>query len=95
MVPAALESNQITKVGVVVIVALVLVGVVLSFVITAVVGRLIILVGVVVLSLVVWQQRTSLKNKIDDCKLNATFFGVHVSAPSHVVQTCERTHRSS
>jgi protein-S-isoprenylcysteine O-methyltransferase Ste14 len=93
MTPVALESNQITKIGVIVIVALVVIGLVLGMVVTAIVGRLLILVVVVVLSVLVWQQRTSLKNKIDDCKLNATFFGVHVSAPNDVVQSCQKTHR--
>jgi protein-S-isoprenylcysteine O-methyltransferase Ste14 len=88
MTAQALDSNSITTIGVGVIIALVVLGILLSLLVTAVVGRLIILVVVVVLAVLVWQQRTSLRDKIDKCQLNATFFGVHVSAPHDVVQKC-------
>jgi protein-S-isoprenylcysteine O-methyltransferase Ste14 len=85
----ALNSNDITKVGVIVIVALVVIGLVLSIVITALIGRIIILVVVVVLAIFVWQQRTHIKDQFDKCKLQATFFGIHLDAPDSVVKACQ------
>lgn len=84
----ALSSDDITKVGVIVIVALVVIGALLSFVITAVVGRIIILVLVVGLAVLTWQQRTHIKDRFDDCKLHATFYGVHLDAPQSVIDRC-------
>jgi len=93
MAAEALNSSDITKVGVIVIVALVLIGLLLSIVITAVVGRVIILVVVVGLGILVWQQRTHIKNQVDNCHFNATFFGVHVTAPQSVQQNCTKINR--
>jgi protein-S-isoprenylcysteine O-methyltransferase Ste14 len=89
----ALNSNDITRIGVIVIVALVLVGALLSIVITALVGRLIILVVVVVLGVLVWQQRTHLKDQFDECKVQATFFGVHFDAPQSLIDDCRKAHK--
>jgi protein-S-isoprenylcysteine O-methyltransferase Ste14 len=88
---AALGSENITKIGVVVILALLVVGALLSIVITALIGRVIILVVVVVLAVLVWQQRTHVENKINKskCDLNATFFGIHLDAPDSVRQACQ------
>jgi uncharacterized metal-binding protein len=90
MTTTALDSNQIGKIGIGIIIGLAVLGFLLSLVVTAVVGRIVILVVVVALGVLVWQQRTSLRNRIDECKLNATFIGVHVSAPSNVVQACQK-----
>jgi Na+(H+)/acetate symporter ActP len=86
----ALNANDITKVGVIVIIALVVVGALLSIVITAVVGRIIILVLVVVAGAFVWQQRTHIKDEINSkqCNLHATFFGIHLDPPDSVKQAC-------
>lgn len=89
MAPVALDSTQLTKIGIGVIIALIVLGALLSLVVTAIVGRLLILVVVVVLGAVVWQQRTTIQHRIDDCKLDATFFGVHVAAPKDVVKACK------
>jgi protein-S-isoprenylcysteine O-methyltransferase Ste14 len=88
----ALNANDITKVGVIVIVALVVVGALLSIVITALIGRIIILVVVIVLGVFVWQQRTHVKDQINShkCNLHATFFGFHLDAPNSVVQACQK-----
>jgi protein-S-isoprenylcysteine O-methyltransferase Ste14 len=89
--PEALNVQDITKVGVIVIVALLLIGVVLSFVITALIGRLIIAVVVIVLAVLVWQQRTHVKDQMNahKCDLKATFFGIHLDAPDSVRQACK------
>ena len=88
----ALSSSDVTKVGVIVIVALVVIGALLSIVITAIVGRIIVLVVVVALGLLVWQQRGHVQDKINShkCDLNATFFGIHLDAPDSVVKECQR-----
>jgi hypothetical protein len=87
----ALNAQDITKVGVIVIVALVVIGALLSIVITALIGRLIILMIVAVLAVFVWQQRGHVKDQINThkCDLNATFFGVHLDAPDSVRQACQ------
>jgi protein-S-isoprenylcysteine O-methyltransferase Ste14 len=84
----ALNAGDITKVGVGVIIALVVLGFVLSLVITAIVGRIIILVAVVVLGVIVWQQRTSIENKIKNRDCNFSFFGVQVDPPDNLKQFC-------
>jgi protein-S-isoprenylcysteine O-methyltransferase Ste14 len=89
----ALSSDDITKVGVIVIIALFVIGLLLSLVITALVGRIIILVVVVGLAVFVWQQRTHIKDRFDKCDLNATFVGIHLDAPDSVVQKCRQAHQ--
>jgi hypothetical protein len=85
----ALDSSQITGVGIGVIVALVVIGALLSLVVTALVGRVIILAVVVALGVIVWQQRTSIENHVKKCQLDMSFVGVHVNAPADVVQKCK------
>lgn len=93
MTAVALNSDNITKIGIVIIVALVVIGALLSIVLTALVARIIILVVVIGLAVVVWQQRTHIKDQVDKCKLDATFFGVHISAPDSVQQHCHSIRR--
>ena len=88
MTAVALSSDNITKVGLTIIIAVVLIGALLSIVITALVARIVILVLVIGIAVLVWQQRTHLKDKFDDCDLHATFFGVHFDAPQSVVDEC-------
>ncbi len=88
----ALNAGDITKVGVIAIIALLIIGILLSIVITALVGRLIVVVIVIVLGIFVWQQRTSVVNGFDKhkCDLNATFFGIHLDASDSVKQACRQ-----
>lgn len=88
----ALQSNQIGKIAAGVIIGLVVIGILLGLVITALLGRLIILILVVFAAAFVWQQRSSIENKIntDSCHLSGTFFGVHVKAPPDVVKACQK-----
>ena len=94
----ALQSTDVTKIGIGVIIALVVVGALMSLVITAIVGRLIILVVVIGLGVFVWQQRASIQSKVDDfkhghvasCQFDKTFFGIHVKAPASLVAECEQ-----
>lgn len=91
MAAVALSSDNITKIGLIIIAAIVVIGVLLAFVITALVARIVILVLVIGLGLLVWQQRTHLKDKFDQCDLQATFFGVHFQAPQSVLDKCRST----
>lgn len=84
----ALDSTQITKIGVGVIIGLVLLGFVLSLIITAVIGRVIIVVVVIALGALVWQQRTVIQDRVKKCQLDMTFIGVHVNAPDNVKRAC-------
>jgi protein-S-isoprenylcysteine O-methyltransferase Ste14 len=89
----ALQSDQLTKIGIIATIALVVIGLLLSVVITAIVGRLIVLLVVVGLAVLVWQQRANIQNHINKCQLNMSFVGVHVDAPPSVVQKCQQAHK--
>ena len=73
-------------------------GALFSLIVTAIIGRLIILVVVVALGIFVWTERTSIQNKVDDfknghvasCQFDKTFFGIHVKAPASLVADCEK-----
>lgn len=93
MADLALSSDNITQIGLIIIVALVVIGALLSFVITALVARIVILVLVIGLGVLVWQQRTHLKDKFDKCDLQATFIGIHFDAPQSVQDRCAGLHR--
>jgi Flp pilus assembly protein TadB len=90
MPAVALSSNNITTIGLIIITAIVVIGVLLSLVITALVARIVILVLVVGLAVLVWQQRTYIKDKFDNCDLQATFFGIHLDAPQSVIDQCNQ-----
>jgi hypothetical protein len=91
MSAVALDSGQIGKLGVGLIIAIAVIGVLLSMLVTAIVARIVILVVVVALGVLVWQQRVTIQDHVKKCDLNMTFFGVHVNAPQDVVDQCRRT----
>ena len=95
MVTTALESSDITKIGIGVIVGLIVLGFVLSLIITAIIGRLIIAAVVIIAGATIWQQRSSVLDDLTTkaCGLDTTFFGVHVDPPSNVTQYCATHHR--
>jgi hypothetical protein len=78
----ALNAGNITKIGIGIIIALVVIGVLLGLLITAIVGRIIIAVIVIGLGIWVWQQRTSIQDKLDhhQCPKNQAFFGISIDA---------------
>ncbi len=84
----ALDATDVTTIGVGVIIALVVIGFLLSIVITKIVGRIITVVVVLVLAGIVWGQRQSVENKIDDKACNLTFFGVHLDPPDSFAARC-------
>lgn len=89
----ALSSGNVTRIGLIVIAALVVVGLLLSLVLTALVARIVILVVVIGLGIFVWQQRTHIKDQFDKCHFGATFFGIHMDAPQSLHQRCQQIKR--
>jgi hypothetical protein len=88
-----LDAGDVTKIGVGIIIALVVIGFLVGLLITALLGRLVIAVVVIVLGIFVWQQRSSVENKINHakrgaCNFSATFFGIHLDAPDSVRNKC-------
>jgi hypothetical protein len=86
-----LGRGDITKIGIGIIIALVVIGFLLSLLITAIIGRVIVVAVVIGLGIWVWQQRSSVQDAYtkNRCDLHATFFGVHLDAPKDVVQYCQ------
>ena len=91
----AFGASDLTKVGIGVTAALVIIGVILALIITALIARVVIVIVVIVLGFFVWQQRGSIEHDINQkaCPPNYSFFGIHVDAPRSVKHYC-RTHRS-
>jgi flagellar motor component MotA len=77
MTDVALDTDQAKTIGIVVIVGLVVIGAVLSLIISAIVGRLLTIVVVVGLAVLVWSQRADISSAAKKC--DATFFGVHLT----------------
>lgn len=73
----ALDTDQAKIVGLLVIVGLVVVGAVVSLVISALLGRVLTIVVALGLALLVWTQRSDIEAAAKKC--DATFFGVHLT----------------
>ncbi|MEO8889904.1 MAG: hypothetical protein ABI301_04725 [Jatrophihabitantaceae bacterium] len=86
---AALDSSEITKVGIGATIVVVVVGLLLSLIISAVIARVVILVVVVLLGVFIWQQRAVIENHVKKCELTMSYFGVHVDAPQSVQARCK------
>lgn len=88
---AALQADDVTSIGVGIIVVIVVLGFLLSLVFAKIVAKLIVLIIVVGLGFLVWQQRTSVENKIKDKACSGyTFFGIHVDPPDSVAKDCKQ-----
>lgn len=72
----ALDTNSAQNLGIVTIVAVIVIGLLLAVFITKLVARAIIVVVMVVLALVAWQQRSQISDAAKKC--DAHFFGIHV-----------------
>ena len=84
----ALDAGDVTKLGVGIIIALIVLGVIISMLITKLVVRVVVAVAVVALAFYVWNQRTSVENKINHHRCNFTFLGVHLDPPSRLNRVC-------
>jgi hypothetical protein len=94
MVPvSALSSTSIGAVGLGTIAVVVVIGIVLALVISALIARALVVVVAVALAVLVWQQRSSIENAVENCKTNLSFFGVHVDVPQHVRRDCRSVTR--
>ncbi|MCU1656420.1 MAG: hypothetical protein JWO57_1076 [Pseudonocardiales bacterium] len=93
MTVVALQSKDIGRIGVAIILGLVVVGLLLGLIITAIVGRVIVLIVVVALGVLVWQQRTTIQDHVKKCQLNMSFLGIHVDAPKDVQTQCAKVSR--
>jgi protein-S-isoprenylcysteine O-methyltransferase Ste14 len=84
----ALQADQVTAIGVGVIVVIVVLGFLLSLVFAKILAKIAVLVVVVALGFLVWQQRTKVEDKIKDKACSGySFFGIHVDPPDDVVKT--------
>ena len=90
---SALNSTDITKIGIGATAGLLIVGFLLSMVLTALVARLIILIVVVGLSVLIWQQRAVIEDHVKKCQLSMSFVGITVHAPKNVVAACNARSR--
>jgi protein-S-isoprenylcysteine O-methyltransferase Ste14 len=85
----ALQADQVTAIGIGVIAVIVVLGFLLSLVFAKIVMKIIVLLVVVGLGLLVWQQRTSVENKIKDKACSGyTFFGIHFDPPDDIQKNC-------
>ena len=92
MAVEALDTDQAETIGIVVIIAVVLIGAVVSAVITAILGRIVVIAVVVLLAAVVWSQRAHISSAAKNC--DASFFGIHLT-PSNadVKRYCQNSGR--
>ncbi|TAM87989.1 MAG: hypothetical protein EPN43_08845 [Jatrophihabitans sp.] len=85
----AIDSGDITKIGIGSTAGIVIIGLILFMVFTRLVARLILVVVVVVLGVFIWQQRASIENHVKNCQLDMSFFGYHIDAPQSVKDACQ------
>ncbi len=86
----ALQSDDVTKVGIGLVIALVVVGVLVLLAVTALIARLVVLLVVIGLGLLIWQQRGAVQDRIKKCALDTSYLGIKVQAPGDVVAQCKR-----
>jgi ABC-type nickel/cobalt efflux system permease component RcnA len=86
---SAFSTDQAKAVAIVVILVVVVAGALLSFVVTKLVGRLIVAALVVGLGIFVWTQRADIESNAKKC--NARLFGIHLSPSNQAIrQRCEQ-----
>ncbi len=83
----AVHADDITQIGIGVIVILVVLGVLFGLIVTALIGRAVLALVIAVLAVIVWQQRTAIEHRIDQRKCSFTFFGVHLDPPQRLTQS--------
>lgn len=86
---SAFSTDQARTVGIFVIAVIIVAGVLLSFVFTKLVARLILGAIVVGLGIFTWTQRDAINADAKDCR--ATFFGIHLTPSNAALQQhCEQ-----
>jgi len=86
-VTEAFSTDQAKSVAIVAIIVLVVLGALLSFVVTKLTGRLIVAAIVVGLGIFVWTQRTDIEDAAKKCEV-PTFFGIHLNVGKTVQAHC-------
>lgn len=88
MTAQALDTDKAKTIGVVVIVAVLLIGFVISAIITAIIGRIVVILVVLVLAGLVWTQRANISSSAKRC--DPTFLGVHLTPSNPTIrQHCQ------
>lgn len=91
-VTTALDTDQAATIAILVIVGILVIGALISFIITAIVWRVIVIVAVLALAGVVYGQRASIESSAKNC--DATFFGAHLTPSSPTVKKhCQQISR--
>jgi hypothetical protein len=88
----ALDVNQAKTIGIGAIVAIVVLGLLASLIISAIVGRIIVLVLTVGLGLLVWNQRANIVDAAKTCDTSKlTFFGYHLKIDDQdLIKQCKQ-----
>jgi hypothetical protein len=91
----AVNVDDITKITAGIILGLLVIGGLLALVISAVIGRLIVLIVVVGLGIALWLQRNQVTDEIskNKCNFNATYFGFHLDPSQAIKDFC--AHKAS
>jgi type II secretory pathway pseudopilin PulG len=87
-VPMALDTNQAQTISVLAIVAIVVVGLLLSIVLTKIIARILLAAAVIALGLFLWTQRQTIEQRINRCDSNVTFLGIDLTLSSSAEQRC-------
>jgi protein-S-isoprenylcysteine O-methyltransferase Ste14 len=90
---AALSTDDVGTIAVVVIVAIVVIGIVLGLVMNKAIGRVVLAIIVIGLGVLVWTQRQSLQDRVDKCDTNLTYFGFHVNLSGDAQARCQQVNR--
>lgn len=86
----ALQSSDVNKVGVGLIIAVVVVGILVLLAVGALIARIIVLLVILGLGLVIWQQRGVVQDRIKNCHLGTSYLGIKVQAPDDIIAQCKR-----
>jgi len=88
-VTEAFSTDQAKAVAIGAIIVVVVIGALLSFVVTKITGRLIVAAVVVGLGIFVWTQRADIEDAAKKCD-TPTFFGIHLTPSKAVTEHCQQ-----
>ncbi|MEP6598482.1 MAG: hypothetical protein ABJB98_03425 [Actinomycetota bacterium] len=91
--PLALDTNQAQTIGVLAIVGFVGIGLLLSLVITAIFGRVLLAIVVIGLGLLLWTQRQTIEQRVNKCDTNVSFLGIDLQLSASAEQRCAQLKR--
>jgi hypothetical protein len=86
--PQAFDTDQAKALGIGIVIAVIVIGLIAALLVRAIVGRIIALVVMVAIAALVWTQRASIEAAAKKC--DATFFGIHLTpSDSQLKQKCQ------